>query len=441
MSGSVLGTRLDLPEPLVGNYFVATYPPFSCWDEAGTEDWLEALDDPGDPGTPLGLYVHVPFCVRRCAYCYYLSTDTRPERLDAYLDAVAAEAARVGVAPAVAGRGAAFVYFGGGTPSILSPQRLERLLSEIRAAVPWDGAREVTFECAPRTVTREKLRVLRAHGVTRISMGVQQMDDEVLRRNGRVHRVRDVLRAWESIRDAGFPVVNLDLIAGLVGETETSFHDGLERILELGPESVTLYPLEIPRNTPLYRALRDGEIEDVPAGWDVKRHRIAGAFARLEQAGYAVRSAYTAVRDPARHRFVYQDEQYRGADLLGLGVSSFSYLNGVHHQNVATLDGYLAADRERRLPLWRGRALTPGERAVREMILQLKLGRVDRLAFLGRHGVDPVERFAQPLGDLVDAGFAHVEPASITLTRAGLLRADRLLPSFYLPDHRDIRYS
>lgn len=427
-------------ESRFGNYFVATYPPFSCWDRAGARSYRAELDRPPRETTPLGLYVHVPFCEERCSFCYYLSHDDERDRVDAYLDALDREAGIVADLPAIRGRPISFAYVGGGTPSFLSTRRVERLLDDLHRHFDLTPAREITFECAPRTVTAAKLGALRERGVTRLSVGVQQMDDEVLERNGRIHRVADVERAWERVREAGFPVVNLDLIAGLVGESESSFFGSVDRLIGMGPESITIYPLEIPLNTPLAADLRAGRIEE-PPGWERKRARLAVAFERLEKAGYTLRSAYTAVKDPDAHRFVYQDEQYGGADLLGLGVSSFSSIGAVQHQNPADLTAYLSAMQGADLPLWRGYRLSPDERAVREMVLQWKLGRVDRESFRRRHGVDPARRFAGPLRELDAAGLARVSPSAIELTRRGLLRADGCVSCFYQPAHQGIRYS
>jgi oxygen-independent coproporphyrinogen-3 oxidase len=236
-------------------------------------------------------------------------------------------------------------------------------------------------------------------------------------------------------------VVNLDLMVGMVGETERSFFDSLASIVDMGPEMVTLYQMEIPQNTPLYRELADGELPEPPISWDTKHERLERAFAHLEQAGYTVRSAYAAVRDPVRHEFVYQEEQYRGADLIGLGVSSFSYLSGVHQQNTAGLQGYLRAMRGDGLPLGRAYALDHDERLVREAVLQLKLGGFDAATLERRHGVDPLVRFAEPIDALAQQGWLIVDGTDVELTRGGLVRADRLLSSFYRPEHRAVRYS
>lgn len=430
-------------EPVTGNYFVSAYPPFSCWKPDATPAFRQALDSPppeaGD--RPFGLYVHLPFCVHRCHYCYYLAYDGRLQEMDGYLSALNRELSIYVSKPAMAGRPLAFAYFGGGTPSLLSISQLGRLFDELQATTAWDAVEEATFECAPRSVTEAKLRMLRAAGITRLSLGVQQLDDDVLRNNGRAHGVSDVLRAYERIQRVGFDLVNLDLIVGLIGETEESFLNSLDRIVGLAPDSVTIYQLEIPLNTPLYRAIQAGSLEPAPADWATKRSRLARAFAALEQAGYSVTSAYCAVRDPHQHRFLYQDAQYHGADLLGIGVSSFSYLDGFHQQNQTRLSAYMDSLSAGQLPLGRAYALDSRARLVREFVLQLKLGRVDVFSLRRKYGVDPVDGFSSPLRKFQSAGWLEIEPDSISLTRAGLLRVDRLIPEFYLAEHRVGRYS
>ncbi len=432
----------DEPEPPVGSYFVSAYPPFSCWRAEAVPAFRGRLEEaPGAAGElGLGLYVHVPFCVKRCDYCYYLCYDDRGAEIDRYLEAMLREIELYAAAPALAARPVTFAYVGGGTPTMLTAPQLDRLLGGLRHRLCWAPS-EVTVECAPKTVTAAKLAVLREHGVTRVSLGVQQLDDRVLELNRRIHRVADVERAWTAIRRTGFPVVNVDLIAGLLGETDRSFFDSLGRVLELEPECVTIYLLEIPHNTPLFRALGNGRLTAPLPDWSAKRARLEGGFARLEAAGYVVRSGYAAVRDPARHPFAYQDAQYRGADLLGVGVSSFSYLDGIHQQNLAELGSYLDSLEAGRLPLGRAYALSPRERLVRELVLQLKLGELDVRALGAKFGVDVTEAFAAPLARLAARGWATVDGAAIRLTRAGLLRVDRLLPDFYLPPHRGVAYS
>jgi len=433
----------DAPEPSFGSYFVSTYPPFSQWSTEEVPAATQALSNPpAASDAPLGLYVHIPFCVKRCDYCYYLSyADKKRDQHRDYAEALLAELALYQRTPALYGRSLSFVYFGGGTPSLLDETSLGLLLEGLPRLFPWRSAEEVTFECAPRTATETKLRMLRDAGVTRLSLGVQTLDDDVLRLNGRVHLRNDIERAYERIRRVGFKVVNLDLIVGLPGETVGSVDRSLEGVIAMSPESVTLYQLEIPQNAPLYRTTRDGAPPATIPSWSLKRARLGRCFARLEAAGYTVRSAYAAVRDPDRHRFVYQDAQYRGADLLGIGLSSFSYLTGIHHQNQTDFEEYVETTSKGEFPILRAHSLSAEERMIREFVLQLKLGRIDAAYFAGRFGVDVLKYFENPLRRCTEDGWLTVDPTGISATREGLIRIDRLLPEFYLPQHRHVRYS
>lgn len=439
-----LPVMADPIEPVEGNYFVATYPPFSAWRKnlAPELPRLLASQTPARHDAPWGLYVHIPFCAQRCQFCYYLSfSDQSLHQMDAYVDALIEELAIYRQLPSLAERKLGFVYFGGGTPSLLLTKNLRRLMAALQSLFPWCDAEEVAFECAPRTATRGKLVALRQAGVNRISLGVQQLNDDVLRMNGRIHRVIDVERAYEAIQSVGFDEVNLDLIAGLVGQTEGGFRTSLDRVLQMGPDSITIYQLEIPQYTPLYQAMGCDELPGELPTWNEKHARLAYAFRRMEEEGYALRSAYSATRGSRRPRFAYQVEQYRGADLVGIGTSSFSYVGGVHYQNHASLEAWMKDVGEGRLPVARAYVLSPEEQLRREFVLQLKLGAVDLVRLNQKYGVAASSLFAQPLADLAQRGWLTFDEAQVTLTREGLLRADRLLPAFYLPVHRDIRYS
>jgi oxygen-independent coproporphyrinogen III oxidase len=226
-------------EPLAGNYFVAAYPPFSAW----TPHQIPALHNAlkvSAKAMPLGLYVHLPFCQKKCDYCYYLSYIAQPaEVVDRYLDALLQEMALYSEQPGIQERPASFVYFGGGTPSTLSSAQLRRLAEGLRRAISWDQVEEVTFECAPRSVRSEFLSTLREMGVSRVSMGVQSFNNDLLKLNGRVHLGEDVCRAYAAIREARFDWVNLDLICGLLGETDESWLESVRRVIELSPERLT----------------------------------------------------------------------------------------------------------------------------------------------------------------------------------------------------------
>ncbi|MEX2187393.1 MAG: coproporphyrinogen-III oxidase family protein [Pirellulales bacterium] len=426
-------------EPELGKYFICAYPPFPYWKPEFVGAARRTVDA-ASPRSPvaLGLYIHVPFCVRRCDYCYYRSfAESTHDDRQTYLDYLDRELAIYGDAPVVRGRRVSFAYIGGGTPSLLTAIQIRTLLESVRRHFAWNDVEEVTFECAPDSVQQDKLRELLRGGVTRVSLGVQQFDDDVLAANGRVHRVRSIERAYRAIRDYGFTTVNIDLMVGLVGESDATFRHSVERAMELGADSVTVYQLEIPNNTPLFRRLQHDRTGVELAPWDVKHDRLAAAMERLTESGYTLRSAYAAVRDPVRDQFLYQDAQYRGADLLGLGVASFSYVGGVHYQNAATLEEYYGSLARGELPIQRAYPLTLEEQMVREFVLQLKLVHVSRDYFRRKFGVDVVQRFAPAMRQFQSQGLLTWDDRTLSLTKAGLPRVDRMIRVLRLPAHAE----
>lgn len=340
-----------------------------------------------------------------------------------------------------AGRKPRFVYFGGGTPSYLSADQLGELFASVRAAFPWDEVEEVAFECEPGTLSEVKLAELARLGVTRLSLGVENFDAHILEINNRAHRAAEIHRTYEFARAVGFQQINIDLIAGMVGETEANWKTCVEETIRLAPESVTIYQMEVPFNTTLFQRMQDTHSEAAPvADWDTKRRWTAEAFARLEQVGYRIGSAYTAAKG-ARTRFLYRDELWRGADLLGIGVSSFSHVGGVHFQNEHEFERYLERVEAGERPVGRALELGEEERMIREFILQLKLGRVQTAYFAEKFGVDLLQRFHGPLEAQRAAGWLTLAPDRIATTRAGLLRVDSLLEDYFLEPHRNARYA
>jgi oxygen-independent coproporphyrinogen-3 oxidase len=427
----------------VGSYFIANYPPFSTWTrDAVQRDVRPALATP-PADTPLGLYLHIPFCRKRCHFCYFrVYTDKNAKEVQAYLDALAREWELYAAQPAVAGRPLNFVYFGGGTPSFLSTRQLQSLVSQLDAISPWRHAEEITFECEPGTLTEAKLAAIREIGVTRLSLGVENYDDRILELNGRAHRSGEIDRAYAAARALSFPQINVDLIAGMLGETEDNWHACVQRTIDLSPDSVTIYQMELPFNTTISRTLRAGEqpLEGEIASWSAKRRWVAEAFAAFERAGYTVASGYAVVKNPAT-RFVYRDRLWQGADMVGLGVASFGHINGVHLQNLDSFGPYLESLQQGEIPLGRGLKPTAEERLIREFVLQLKLGAVVPAYFAAKYGVDIIERFATALASIADEGLLTFSRDRVALSREGLLRVDTLLPRFFLPRHQGLRYT
>ena len=425
----------------VGSYFISNYPPFSQWKDENLPDVIEALNTP--PGnSPLGLYLHIPFCRKRCKFCYFrVFTDKNGGEVERYVSALSREIELVSQLPVMGGRPFRFVYFGGGTPSFLSGKQLTSLVDRLRANINWDHAEEVTFECEPGTLSEPKVHTLRELGVTRLSLGVENFGDAVLEENGRAHLSGEVYKAWDWIQAAGFPNVNIDLISGMVGETWDNWKDTVRRTLELSPDSVTIYQMELPFNTVYSKDILGNHVESPVADWPTKRAWVRYAFDAMVEAGYSISSAYTVVKDPAKVNFSYRDNLWRGSDLLATGVASFGHANGVHYQNQTEWGDYVESLERGELPLKRGLKPTPHQLLVREMILQLKRGKLDAGYFRVKFGVEVLDEWRDVWNGYAEEELLSIEGDTIRLTTDGLLCVDGLLPGFFEPEHQGVRYT
>ena len=441
------GTTIATPakpadkQTTAGNYFVSNYPPFSFWKPDYLPSLESAVERAPAPNTPLGLYVHIPFCRKRCHFCYFkVYTDKNAAAIRGYLNGAIKELDHYASKPFIGGRPLNFVYFGGGTPSYLSVSQLKELTDGLKARLPWDQVEEVTFECEPGTLSEGKLRAIRDVGVTRLSLGVENFDDHVLGVNGRAHRSGEIEKAYGFARDIGFPQINIDLIAGMMEETEDNWKRNIEKTLELQPDSVTIYQMEVPYNTTIFKEMKaQGKLTAPVADWDTKRRWVTEAFDALAKEGYTISSAYTAVRDPARTTFIYRDRLWEGADLLSLGVASFGHIGGVHYQNKQDFEPYMESINAGQSPAFRAFEPNAEERLIREFVLQLKTGSIQFDYFDQKFGVSSKERFAKPMEIIQGWGYGEATETGFTFNREGLLEVDRLLHEFFLPKHRTDR--
>lgn len=426
----------------VGNYFVSNYPPFSQWKPENISDALAALNQPARVDQPLGLYIHIPFCRKRCKFCYFkVYTDKNAAEIERYLNALIKENEIYSRFPALQGRQLRLAYFGGGTPSYLSERQLRYLVEGLNKYVSWEHAEEVTFECEPGTLRKAKLATLKDIGVTRLSLGVEHFNDDILAANGRAHLSAEIYRAYEWAREVNFAQINIDLIAGMMGESEETWRETVRRALELEPDSVTIYQMELPYNTVISKEMIDKGLDSPIADWPTKRRWLDYAYEQFQAQGYRAASAYTLATTKKPTRFIYTDNLWHGGDMIGLGVSSFSHFDGVHFQNAPRYEDYLQALESGQLPLWRALALTPKQQLIREMVLLLKRGVIDIGYFQQKFGVDVWQEFQVAYEQLSQAKMLERQNGTIALTRTGLLQVDHLLPEFFEPELKSVRYA
>lgn len=284
--------------------------------------------------TPLGIYVHVPFCRSKCQYCdFYSVTDKHDKLIDGYLDAVISHIKETGaLAPAYK---VDTVYFGGGTPSFFGADGIATILTAIRRNFDVDNNAEITLEANPDSVSDPLLRRLRAEGFNRISLGVQSDDDEMLKKLGRPHTYDQAVQAFQRIRKAGFRNISIDLMYGLPGQTLRGWKQTLDHVLELLPEHISCYGLKVEPGTPLYDVkdivnLPDDDLQAdmYLAAADIIRER---GYRQYEISNFARKGLYS------RHNMKY----WTGGEYLGFGPSASSDFAGKRFTLCRDLQGYI----------------------------------------------------------------------------------------------------
>src|ERR1044072_4964473 len=426
----------------VGNYVVSNYPPFSQWKPEFVPQAISALNKPARVDDPLGLYIHIPFCRKRCHFCYFkVYTDKNASEIEVYLDALIKENELYSRSPGFQGRKLRFAYFGGGTPPYISEKQLRYLVEGLNRHVSWQDAEEVTFECEPGTIQKAKLETLKAIGVTRLSLGIEHFDNEILAANGRAHLSPEIYRAYQWAREVDFPQINIDLIAGMVGETEEKWREAVRRAIELQPDAVTIYQMELPYNTVISPDILKKGITSPIAGWETKRGWLNYAFEQFVAHDYAIAGTDIVATNKKTCRFIYRDALWHGGDMIGIGVSSFSHFGGFNFQNAHNFEEYVRILNEDRLPLLRAVSLTPKQRLIREMVLRLKTGALDTGYFDRKFGVDVWSEFRPVYEGLEEKSLLQRHNGEIVLTRTGHLEVDSFLPDFFEPELRTVRYA
>lgn len=384
------------------------------------------------PSAARHLYVHVPFCAHKCEYCAFYSEAAQGELINRYVDALATE---LTWAPAV--EKPRTVFFGGGTPSLLNLRQWQKVLDAIRAA-GWGDPMEWTVECNPATVSLEKARLLRDHGVNRVSMGVQSLDEGLLDRLGRVHSREMAFRSFEILRQAGFQNINVDLMFAIPGQTREIWQRTMEEAMALGSEHLSCYEVIYEEDTALYAQLNAGEFdvdEDLACDMYDMLLDAAGAagFAQYEVANFARRSGSEEGLIPSR-ACAHNVNYWRGGDFLGMGPSATGYVQGVRTRNWANTRLYCERIEAGHRPVESTERLIGLARAGEIAAFGLRMNAGwPRDTFQSVTGFDLRESWGADMDTLIGRGFAVDEGGVFRLTRAGLRYADYAAELFLRP--------
>ena len=387
------------------------------------------------------LYVHVPFCAHKCEYCAFYSAPPSGGVIDRYVAAVVIELELV--APECRPH---TIFFGGGTPSLLSLKQWQTILSAMDR-LQLLGAAEFSVECNPATVSADKAKLLRDHGVNRISMGVQSLDEALLDRLGRVHSREMVFRSYETLRSAGFENINVDLMFAIPGQTLEVWDRTLDEALALGTEHLSCYEVIYEEDTPLYQQMKAGEFavdeERACQMYDRLQERAAAAgFEQYEVANWGRPRITGAVSLPkvslegipgyaCRHNVGY----WRGLDSFGVGPSASEYVGGLRARNWSNTDLWITQlERGRRAKEF-AEALSPLARAGELAAFGLRMNAGWPFTeFTARTGFDLRAEWREDLDQLIRRGWGEATNSHFRLSRQGLRFADAAGAFIVRPD-------
>jgi len=372
---------------------------------------------------PIGLYIHIPYCLSRCHYCDFNTYRFDAAEADQYLEGLGSEIDCYGAMEAVHDRRVCSIFFGGGTPSILMASQIVGILDRCREAFALEGDVEVSLEANPGTVDLSKLRAIRAGGVTRLSFGVQAVQDRLLTRIGRAHTADEAEHAFRTARGAGFANVNLDLMFGLPDQSLDDWADSLRWAIRLNPEHLSTYGLILEEGTRFHHEHRAGALELPDEETEAAMYQMTMDL--LEAAGYEQYEISNFARPGfrCRHNLAYWEH----GEYLGLGAGAHSYFGGRRFYNERLPAAYLRAIRERGTAVAGGEHPSPDALRSERLMLGLRLrAGIDLRRFKETLGIGEL-RDSEAVARLMDGGFLGVRRGRVQITDRGLLVANELI--------------
>lgn len=406
-----------------------------------SRDRIKAMD--------LALYIHVPFCLHRCAYCDFVTYDDRNELLAPYAAALLKDLQRQArrLTEQNPELRATTLYFGGGTPSLLSAQAISALIQEARKSLYLAADAEVTLEANPGALHLAQLPILRSSGVNRLSLGVQSANENELRLLGRIHSWKDATDTAEAARKAGFGNLSLDLIFGLPGQTLAEWQHTIEAALTLAPQHLSLYALTLELGSPLFKAVRDGNLPepdpDLAADmveWATDKLLHEG-FWQYEISNWALGSELAHSDWPlppngntesigpwiSRHNLLY----WRNATWLGVGVAAHSYVAGHRWHNVHSPEAYISAVITGESVIQESEEITRPLEISETMMMGLRLAEgITETDFHARFGVGLAETYGTVIETYRRYGLLEWDGARVRLSARGRLLGNQVFEAF-----------
>ncbi|WP_086933452.1 coproporphyrinogen-III oxidase family protein [Agarilytica rhodophyticola] len=394
--------------------FVVAWPPQRYWQTQKAPSSVNTA--------PLHLYFHIPFCLQRCRYCFFkigILSENSHEVRERYVSALCKEIEQVAEDHNLQGRKISSIYFGGGTPSVLSPKQLEKVKDTIDKFFTVESP-EFVFEIEPVTLNNRLIDSLPDLGVNRISFGIQSFDDRVVALTGRHDTEEKNCRAIERALKAGI-VVNVDLLSGLEGETFSSWQHSVNRAIDLGVNAITVYKLELYSNANYMEDAKKGNLS-LPTN-EQELEFARWALNKLNENNYLPSTYFTFTREGnyPQHHII---SRWRGEDMYGFGASAFGSINGYSRQNISDIDEYLNTVEQGKNPNQRIVKMNTSDYMLRDLVMGLKTTVVDLDKYQQNHGIDLKIILQKDIQTLLNSELIEIKDNFLKLTREGILYGD-----------------
>ena len=375
----------------------------------------------------LGIYIHIPFCKKKCYYCDFISYSNKAELVDKYIESICLEIENWKKSANINQYNVTTIYIGGGTPSYIEQKHILQILKKLKEFINKDV--EITIEVNPGTVTNSKLKEYKNAGINRLSIGLQETHDELLKMLGRIHNYDEFLNTYNWARGAGFENINVDLMIGIPNQTIQDIKESLEKILKLKPEHISVYSLIVEEGTKLEKQIEKGLLElpdedtERAMYWYVKNTLEKSGFKHYEISNFAKEQ-----KESKHNTSCWKQEQYRG-----FGIAAHSYIEGVRFSNTTNLEEYIENISNGELP----KNLRIHERQNKEsmqkeyMLLGLrKIEGVSITGFKNKYKENPLFIYKTELNELVGQKLIIIGGDRIRLTNKGLDLANQVWEKF-----------
>lgn len=409
--------------------FISQYPPLNYMNKGEVKDlWRRDV---------FHLYIHIPFCIKKCGFCYYKSIASPNGTVpDEYVTALKKEIQAYASMPEIQSRDVRSLYIGGGTPTLLSEEQLESILSLVMKSFHFTADFEFCCEAYPGPeTTLPKINVLKSFGLHRLSVGCQSLDEEVLKANECNHETKEFYKVFELARKASVRTINVDLMSGLVDQSIESFMDTINKIVVLSPENISIYKMEVYLNNSIYKRLRQGSITLISDEEEIKY--VRKGYGRLLEMGYSLANHFNFMISQ-EHDHIQRRGLWDGEDMLGVGASAHSCMNLFMFQDEPRIENYIEMLNQGEMPVMRAHEISKKEDMVQRAVLGLKNLKISRTEFLKEYGIDIMDVFPKQFRMLEREGFVNIKDSAIESTFEGALFADDIARELCLPEHKDM---